>query len=195
MGKGQAYHIKCTSMTTAQKLKKLEAGSQIAIKRTISDLRTRSNAQIKTAIQARYGVNATAISKSKKRAEKSGKIRISGIFVDGLSLPYKGNPLTLTHFSMSPRSRPKKKPYQVTATIKDGKKATYPKAFLGKPNGTSLPFQRQGQSRYPLEVIHTLSVPQMISNEQVAKGVEERITQLAEQRLKHHTDIIVDSVR
>ena len=96
---------------------------------------------------------------------------------------------------MSPRSRPKKKPYQVTATIKDGKKATYPKAFLGKPNGTSLPFQRQGQSRYPLEVIHTLSVPQMISNEQVAKGVEERITQLAEQRLKHHTDIIVDSVR
>ena len=182
-------------MTTAQKLKKLEAGSQIAIKRTISDLRTRSNAQIKTAIQARYGVNATAISKSKKRAEKSGKIRISGIFVDGLSLPYKGNPLTLTHFSMSPRSRPKKKPYQVTATIKDGKKATYPKAFLGKPNGTSLPFQRQGQSRYPLEVIHTLSVPQMISNEQVAKGVEERITQLAEQRLKHHTDIIVDSVR
>ena len=195
MGKGQAYHIKCTSMTTAQKLKKLEAGSQIAIKRTISDLRTRSNAQIKTAIQARYGVNATAISKSKKRAEKSGKIRISGIFVDGLSLPYKGNPLTLTHFSMSPRSRPKKKPYQVTATIKDGKKATYPKAFLGKPNGTSLPFQRQGQSRYPLEVIHTLSVPLMISNEQVAKGVEERITQLAEQRLKHHTDIIVDSVR
>lgn len=194
MGKGQAYHIKCTSMSTAQKLKKLEAGSQMAIKRTISDLRTRSNAQIKAAIQARYGVNATAINKAKKRAEKSGKIRVSGILVDGLSLPYKGNPLTLTHFSMTPRSRHKKKPYQVTATIKDGKTATFPRAFLGKPSGTSLPFQRQGQSRYPLEVIHTLSVPQMISNEQVAKDVEERIAQLAESRLEHHTSAILDSV-
>lgn len=194
MGKGQSYYIKTTALTTAQKLKKLESGSQTALKRTVSELKTRSNAQIKSAIQTRYGVNATAINKAKKRAGKGGKVGGSGIYVDGLSLPYQGNLLTLTHFSMSPRSRPKK-PKPVTAKIKDGKTATFPSAFLGKANGTTLPFQRKGESRYPLEVVRTLSVPQMISNEQVAADIEERIAHLAEQRLEHHTKEIINSIK
>ena len=180
-------------MTTAQKLKKLEAGSKIAIKRTISDLKARSNPQIKAAIKTRYGVNDSAINKAKKRAQKNGTIKVSGMLIDGISLPYQGRPLTITHFSMNPK-RPKKKPYQITATIKDGKNVTFSRAFLAAPNGSFLPFQRKGERRFPIETIHTLSVPQMLSNEQVLKDAEERISQFAAQRIKDHTKSIIAEI-
>ena len=78
---------------------------------------------------------------------------------------------------------------------KDEKEVTFPRAFLGKPSGVSLPFQRKGANRYPLEVIKTLYVPQMISNEQVNKEVEERIETLMEQRFDHHKTQIIESVK
>ena len=196
MAKRVSYYIKDNTLDTQEKIKMLDNGCRIAIKRTISDLKTRSNSAVKTAVAKRYGVNARAVDIAKKRAKKGNHIlRISGVVVDSISLPYQGRPLTLKHFSMNPKKRPKKLPYQVEATIKDGNRVSIPGAFLAEASGNWLPFQRVGKERKPIEVVHTVSVPQMIENQEVANQIDIEISELAKKRLKNHIDQIIESVK
>ena len=197
----------------AKKLEKLKDGGETAIQRTVSDFTDRAPAWVSKGIRQHYGVDTAAIKEAGPRAKRGAtSIRVSGISVDGATLEYKGRTLTPIHFKMSPKSRPtaqqaKKirvsgqaistgspvamvsppKKYTVKATIlKGGRASMKPGTFIAAGNGgASLPFQRTGEGRTPIEAVRTLSVPQMISVK-AKETIEELIGSNLEKRFEHH---------
>lgn len=199
----------------AKKLEKLKDGGETAIKRTVSDFTARAPAWVSKGIRQHYGVDTAAIKEAGPRSKRGAtSIRVSGVSVDGATLEYKGRTLTPIHFKMSPKSRPTAqqakqlrvpgqaiatakgspvamvrppKKYTVKATIlKGGRASMKPGTFIAAGNGgVSLPFQRTGEGRTPIEAVRTLSVPQMISGK-AKETIEELIGTNLEKRFEHH---------
>lgn len=198
-----------------KRLRKLENGGKVAIERTVSDFATRAPAWVSKGIREHYGVDTAAIKEAAKKP-KRGKtsIRVAGITVDGASLEYKGRTLTPLHFKMSPKKRPETqqkkpiripgqaigsgspvamvrapKPYTVKATILKGKRSSLPPGtFIAAGNGgASLPFQRKGEGRTPIEAVRTLSVPQMIDG-RARETIEQTISEKLTERFQHYVE-------
>ena len=197
----------------AKKLAKLESGSETALKRTVSDFTSRAPAWVSKGIRQHYGVDTAAINEAgPKKTKGASSIKVSGVTVDSATLEYKGRTLTPTHFKMTPKTRPtaqqKKpiripgqavrtgspvamvsppKPYTVKASIMKGSRASLPAGtFIAPANGdVSLPFQRKGGARSPIEAVRTLSVPQMISG-RAKETIEELIATNLEKRFEHN---------
>lgn len=196
----------------AKQIAKLENGGKAAIQRTVSDFNSRAPAWVSKGIRQHYGVDTAAI-KSAGPQKKRGAthINVAGVSVDGATLEYKGRTLTPTHFKMSPKSRPTKRrrtpilipgqmlnsspevgtvrppaPYQITAQIIKGQRARLPdNTFMGAGKVPTIPFQRTGSGRGPLEAVHTLSVPQMIDG-RAKETIETMISEGLEKRFAHH---------
>ena len=200
-----------------KRLNKLQHGGENAIKRTVSDFSTRAPGWVKKGIRQHYGVDVKAINEAGPKKKKGAShVKVAGVSVDGATLEYKGRTLTPTHFNQSPKSRPattqaKKirvpgqaiataqgspvamvappRKYTVKATIIKGSRAAMaPGTFIAAGKGGSeLPFQRTGGDRTPIEAVHTLSVPQMISG-RAKETIEETISTKLEERFNHHID-------
>lgn len=143
------------------------------------------------------------------------QIAVKGNVVDGLTLEYRGRTLTPTHFKQSPTTpfpkgfkaklervpgqaintargssavamirQPKK--YTVKATIIKGQRVSMGGgAFITEANRATLPFQRTGERREPIEPIKTLSVPQMIDG-RAHDTINDIINENLEKRFTHH---------
>ena len=81
-------------------------------------------------------------------------------------------------------------PYSITAEIKKGKRVTLSdEAFLGTNKGTGMiPYQRDGDGRTPIRSIKTVSVPQMVTNPEVAEQIQKNIDEGLSKRLQHHVE-------
>lgn len=196
-----------------KRLRKLENGGEVAIKRTVNDFTTRAPAWVSKSIREHYGVDTAAIKDAAKKP-KRGKtsIKVAGVTVDGATLEYRGRTLTPVHFKMSPKKTPDTqqrntirvpgqaiaegspvaminppKAYKVKATIIKSKRATLPAGtFIAPGNGGAvLPFQRTGPGRMPIEAVRTLSVPQMIDG-RARESIEQRIGEELGKRFEHH---------
>jgi len=200
-----------------KRLNKLEAGGEKAIKSTVSEFASRGAGWVSQGIRQHYGVDTAAIRAAAKKPRRGHTtIKVAGKTVDGATLVYEGRPLTPLHFKMTPKAQPKtrlKKPiripgqaiataqgspvamvrppkkYDVKATIILGKASNLGTgAFLAQGNGgKSLPYQKTGEGRMPIEAIHTLSVPQMIDG-RARDTIEETINTNLEGRFKHHIE-------
>lgn len=203
-----AFSVSCAGgAELVKRLRKLENGGEKAIKSTVSEFTSRAPAWVSKGIREHYGVDAAAIKDAAQRP-KRGKttIKVAGVTVDGATLEYSGRLLTPLHFKMSPKERPKgKKAYKIRATIIKGQRTALPSdTFLGRPKqeekengkaskkaskkeseGLTLPYQRKGPDRYPLEVIRTLSVPQMIDG-RAHDTVYDLISENLGKRFQHH---------
>lgn len=198
-----------------KKLQKLEHGGEVAIKRTVSDFTSRAPGWVSKGIREHYGVDTAAIKDAATKPKRGRtSIRVAGITVDGATLEYKGRTLTPTHFKMSPRAQPtarqKKqlripgqaiattkdspvamvappKPYTVKATIIKGQRVSLGRGtFLTAGNGGgTLPFQKTGEGRTPIEAVRTLSVPQMIDG-RAHDTIEQTISEKLGERFQHH---------
>lgn len=198
-----------------KRLRKLENGGKVAIQRTVSDFSTRAPAWVSKGIREHYGVDTAAIKEAAQRP-KRGKtsIKVAGVTVDGVSLEYKGRTLTPLHFKMSPKQRPEAqqskytripgqviagagdvamirppKPYKVKATIIKGQRSTLPAGTFvtAGQGGVSLPFQRKGEGRGPIEAVRTLSVPQMIDG-RARETIEQTISTKLGERFQHYVE-------
>lgn len=183
-----------------KELHKINKDSETVIKRTTSDFKSRAPAWVAAAVSQTYGIKKSEITKAKTSAKPVGKIVVAGLMVDNVQLTFSGRVLTPTHFNMKPKSRPKStkdetgktirkaKSYTVTAEIFRGqRKALGSNVFLGTNKGTAdIPFQRVGQSRTPIKAVKTLSIPQMITNEDVAAQIQKNIDEGLTKRLEHH---------
>lgn len=183
-----------------RELHKINKDSETVIKRTTSDFKSRAPAWVAAAVSQTYGIKKSEITKAKTSAKPVGKVVVSGILVDNVQLTFSGRVLTPTHFGMKPKTRPKAtkdengktirkaKKYTVTAEIFRGqRKALGSNVFLGTNKGTGdIPFQRTGQGRTPIEAIKTLSIPQMITNEDVAAQIQKSIDEGLTKRLENH---------
>lgn len=183
-----------------KELHKINKNSETVVKRTTSDFRSRAPAWVAAAVSQTYGIKKSEITKAKTSAKAVGKIVVSGILVDNVQLTFSGRVLTPTHFGMKPKTRPRStkdengktirraKKYTVTAEIFRGqRKPLGSNVFLGSNKGTGqIPFQRTGQGRTPIEAIKTLSIPQMITNKDVAAQIQKNIDEGLTKRLENH---------
>lgn len=201
-----------------KRLDKLEGGSEVAIRRTVADFRSRAPGWVSQGIREHYGVDTKAIKEAQKKP-KRGKtsIKVKGAEIDGVTLEYRGRTLTPLHFKMSPKKQPdtkqsklqripgqavatnspvamiaQPKKYRVKATIIKGKRTNLPPGtFIAPGNGgVSLPFQRKGKGRMPIEVVRTLSVPQMIDG-RARETIDKTIQENMQKRFEHHINQIM----
>ena len=195
-----------------KRLRKLEKGGENAIKRTVSDFSSRAPAWVSKGIRQHYGVDTGAIKKAGPKRRGSASTSVAGHAVAGAALVYEGETLTPTHFGMSPKQRPTAlqgdrirvpgaaikgagdvamvrppKKYSVKATIIKGQRTSLGDGtFINEGNGgVALPFQRKGAGRMPIEVVRTLSVPQMIDG-RANNTIKENVSTELEKRFAHH---------
>lgn len=198
----------------ARSLTNVEEVAEKAVKKTLSDFKSRAPAWISAAVTDPYGIKKSEVKDAISGKKKIGSIAIAGITVDSVAIEYSGRPLTPTHFKMKPTKVPAKRekafkrvpgsgvgegggnvamvkapaPYTVTAEVYKGKrKVLGSDVFLGTNKGTGvIPFQRTGKGRTPIESIKSTSVPQMITNEKVTEEIKKNIDEGLGKRLQHH---------
>ncbi len=188
---GNGFSVDISSVVSG--LEERKKNAEKAIKRTVSDMKTRAPGWVSKAVREEYSISAKDI-KSSLSFEKGGTFSLGGVEVDNITLKYQGRVLTPTHFKMKPTSRPGKgKPYQVTAEIKKGQRKPLSSiAFLASAggNGKQIPFKRTGAGRLPIESIKTVSVPQMIqSSEGTKPEIEKAINEGLQKRFEHYCDM------
>lgn len=149
----------------------------------------------------------------------AGQIQLRGETVDTAQIVYTGRLLTPTHFNMTPKSPPDGKGYTLKAEILKGSKATMGKVkklskkqraalaknftrsgsqsspsspimLLSNKGGGYIPFQRVSQRRNDLEVIKTISVPQMVSSDRTRDQIRAAINEGLEKRLENHMKLL-----
>ena len=199
-----------------EQLQGMDEAAERAVKRTVSDFKSRAPAWISQAVTEHYGIKKAEVKDAITGTKKVGKVNIGGVAVDNAAIEYSGRPLTPTHFKMKPTKVPAKRekdfrrvpgagvgeggsdvamvkapaPYSITAEIKKGKRVKLSSgAFLGTNKGTGMiPFQRTGDGRTPIESIKTVSVPQMFTNPEVAEQIQKNIDEGLSKRLQHHVE-------
>lgn len=189
-----------------------------AVNSTCREFKTRAPGWISKAVTAEYTIKAGDVRGAFSRARNVGAISLGGVRLDDIRLEYSGRVLTFSHFRYTPKRPPalaKKRaliPGQATSAgrpvvwastrrkkaisveVHKGQKKTltgrYPTTpFIASMKGSPMmPFQRRNDSRSSAVSLRTVSVPQMIMNENVANDINERIgTELAK-RLEHHLE-------
>jgi len=181
------------------RLKRVETLGQGAVKNTISDMRSRAPNAVRDAVCEVYNIKPADFKQGGNEEISSKKVvnvQLRGETIESLSLKYTGRRLTPLHFSMTPKKVTKKtrregEPIQMT--VKKSKTATLPgNTFLQEIGGRTLPFQRKGDGRYPMQAFKTISVPSMIdakpgvANELTEPGITENLVALIDKRLSHH---------
>lgn len=171
-------------------LDKMKEKSEKAVNRTLGEFVKRAPAWISKEVVKEYNIKKSEISVSKKSSGKAVGVKAVGTTVDTVALIYRGTVLTPTHFGMTPKARPAKGTYSVKARMKKegSAKALSSIAFLGNAGAgtTQIPFQRRSSSRYPIDAIKTVSVPQMISNTGVSEEIRKAINENMEKRIQHN---------
>lgn len=107
------------------------------------------------------------------------------------SIESTGNTISLTHFPHKPtKYRKKSKNVKVKIKKKEGYKVigTAPKAFVQNMNGNTNIWKREGSSRFPVVVLRTLSIPQMVSNKKILKTIKKEANKKLEERTKHEVE-------
>lgn len=181
----------------ARRLQKLETGGETIVKRTVSDFKSMAPGWVSQAVRKHYGITRTGLSKHAPKIKnvKSG-FTVAGIKVDDATLEYESELLTPLHFKMKQAGKRSKTgvPGQISAEFTQGQRKNLPPAaFLASTKkkdgeaGPALPFQRKGAARYPLNIIKTVSVPQMIDNrahDEIEKTIEEKLGKRIDNHIK-----------
>lgn len=97
-----------------------------------------------------------------------------------------GRRLTLSRFKYGNS----KKAIKVSIKKKEGPKqvATSPKAFIRTLNGNQQIMKRKGRSRYPVDVLRTISIPQMIDSLEVSEQIQREANAKLSERINHEID-------
>lgn len=149
-----------------------------ALKAALKRTATRANKAVWGKVKPVYAIKQRDLTS----ARGATKIRGSGRKVSA-EIPYKGKVLSFGHFNFSPKAPGKKRRVQVT--IKRGQRKPVAGAFVAEHNGGIFVAKRWAKSRLPIRGLRTLSVPQMILNEEVEPGISEDLGEFLQKRLLH----------
>jgi hypothetical protein len=180
----------------------IEQGGKQALTDTVNDLKRRAPTWVAKEVTKRYGISNAEVNPSSTKKDKNGnKIKLAGYIgvrgntLETLAINYSGHMLTPVHFKMTPTEPVPGKKYRITAEILKGKRASLSrKAYLGNTGAKEgdeekihfIPFQRVGKSRLPIKPIKTVSVPQMVDNEDVRAEIDKRLGEGLQKRLEHN---------
>ena len=178
-----------------KKLQTLDGGGEKAIQRTVSDFKSRAPGWVSKGVRQHYGIQASGMKAHAPTIKEGTSTTVSGHQVDGATLQYESELLTPYRFSMKPKQAGK--PGQISAEFTKGQRKNLPpQAFLASAkkktgdDGPALPFQRRGSARYPLDIIKTVSVPQMLDN-RARDEIENLIEKNLEKRFNNHVESVI----
>lgn len=171
-------------------LKAKEAQVIKAVNATTNDFKSRGPGWVSQEVTQVYAIKKKDVTRTKKGAKVNGKVSIAGVKLNNVEIEYRGSLLTPVHFKMTPKKRPAKRGYRVSAEIKKGSKVRLPKGVFLADNGggTEIPFQRESTERLPIRSVKSVSVPQMITNKDTAQKIQERINTELDKRLAHNLE-------
>lgn len=175
--------------------KEMKSAAYSAINRTLDHVVT----QVGRIVPKTYAIKATDV----KDSFKGGIKRPSQTNLEA-SVTSKGHTLSIAHFPHSPETLViakslgvKHKKAQIKVKVKKGSYKyikTIPGAFLASTGAKSADkvqfnvFKRVGKARLPIKVIRTLSVPQMITNENIGKEIQNIASSKLAERIEHEID-------
>jgi hypothetical protein len=197
--------INCSIKNYGQVVKalgKIQQQAEKDLQGAIRDVRREATKKIADEVAQNYNVKKSEITAGKivrsKVTAKAGSIEIKytgrlltpthfkgyspkkpsaltekSVVIPGQGISFKGKPGQFATVRI-------RKPYKVKAEIKKGNKITFSQgtfvAPAAKGSQTYIPFQRSGESRKAVEALKTLSVPQMVTNDEVAKNILEHLS-------------------
>lgn len=201
-----------------REIEKLKSKSETVLKRLTSDAKNRVPGWVATEVAKTYNIKKSEITPDKTSMGKkmAGRVRVQGDTVSSLQIIYRGRVLTPVHFGMTPKVP--KESYTLKAEIIKGNKVTLgqkkkltkkQRQNIGKnfrrqgtrssqrspimlmPTGSSyVPFQRKSTDRKDIEVIRTLSMPQMITSDRTRDNINQAINDGLEKRLVQHMKLL-----
>ena len=180
--------------------------SAVVFEKTLKDMRSRAPGKVADAVRGVYNIKKNELMPSKEQSDlkRAGTIKAKGEDIMSFKLIYEGRKLTPLHFGMTPKSRPDKKKYKVSAKIKKGKKTVFTPSYEGggvflapatKGSSKILAWERYSGDRYDISPIKTMSLPQMVGpnpdtgeggNEIVMQQINESLTELLDTRFNYH---------
>ena len=176
----------------------------VVFERTLKDMGSRAPGKVADAVRSVYNIKKSEITCKKGFSKTSaGTIRTKGEDIMTFSLIYEGRALTPLHFGMTPKTKPDKKKYKVSAKIKKEKKTVFKPTnpdggvFLAPAKGSSstiLAWERHSGNRYDVSPIKTMSLPQMVGpsdegiggNPVVMNTITESLNELLDKRFNYH---------
>lgn len=179
-----AINIKIDDKELKQAIKKLSAfpkeipkATSSAINRTI----VFTNKRIKQEVRKVYSIKAGEIQKTLE-VRKSNSNNLSA------SINSIGNRLTLGRFATSIGSWKKGRPIKVKIKKSGRQINSTPKAFVTNVTGNTHIMRREGATSYPIKMLRTISVPQMISNAKVSETVMKEAQEQLQKRINHEVE-------
>lgn len=159
--------------------------SASAINRTI----TFANKRLKQEVRKEYTIKNTEI-QSTITLRKANPSNLSAVIESC------DRRLTLQRFGKSLGSWKKGKPIRVRVKKTGAKKMrTNPKAFVIGLNGNLHIAKRSSKARYPIKVLRTLSVPQMVSNRKIEQIIKKEAEVKLKERIEHEINYRLSKLR
>jgi hypothetical protein len=202
MAKGEISIDASSLNKVAAGLKELEkqipAAAYSAINRTVDFV---SN-NVGKFVAEEYNVKASEFKAGKNGIVNTRKTYASKGNLDA-KITYAGRRLTFTHFALTPKIPNTGRQVKVKIKKGSGKKDvnTFPTAFIAPTGANSTDkvqfnaFKRKGKTRNPIEVLNTLSAPQMISNENVQKNINEMANSQLLKRIEHEIEYRLNKIK
>ena len=195
---------------TGEVLKNYPAAAAKVVNRTLARLEGTVRTESARQIPKVFGLPSKEVSAVLQKSKRRIKSIVGGVGEGSLAIQISGNLLTATRFRHTPtrppaagkRGRRKVQP-TLTVYLNGGKKPLQPvlgmdgkrkPIFLAKRPGAEGYFlyhrtgQKNQQGKEKLEVLHSLSVPQMVVVPQVAEPLTQKVLETAEKRLTHELD-------
>lgn len=159
--------------------KEIPGATASALNRTLDYTVTQTGREV----TKKYAISQKEVKKTMKK-QKASK---SSLYAHVES---KGGLMALHKFPHTPKRYSKKAKVKVQVIKGKGKKvmSTSPPAFTQTMENTTGIWKRKGKKRTPVVLLRTLSVPQMISNEETLKSIEEAANKKLQERIEHEID-------
>ena len=157
----------------------IKNGFPKAVSRAINRTATTTNVQASKLIKKEYTIKGG----TKGTVTKATTGMLAG------NINFKGRPRLLRNFSMGITKK------GITARVKRSSgRRLIPRTFIRPLVGSNVPGvlqRKKGAARYPIEVLHGPSLPQMAGNVNVQPEVEKFIQKKMDERLNHEVDALL----
>lgn len=160
--------------------KQIPGATAAALNRTLTYTITQTTREV----TKKYSIKSRDIKKTIKK-HKASKSKLNAC------MESRGSSIALHKFPHTPRKYSKRsKAVKVQIIKSKGKKTinTSPKAFVQTMNNTNGIFKRKSKKRTPVVILRTISVPQMISNEETMTKIEKLANNKLKERISHEID-------
>lgn len=159
--------------------KEIPGATASAINRTLDYTATQVKKEVTKVYAIKQGEVAATI--TKKKASKSDL---------NAYIQSKGRTIKLSKFPFNPKSSSKRgRKVKVKVKKQEGYKTlnTSPSAFVQNIGGINI-WKRKGKKRFPVKVLSSLSVPQMVSSKEIMPIIEKKSAEKLQERVEHEIE-------